>query len=81
MIIAASQDEAAAKSMPSKLANLTNKFPNESPQTVRSIWFLHDKNQIITPAQFDFALQFLAIGTIMQNPKDFSVDTEPVTFN
>jgi hypothetical protein len=47
----------------------------ESSRAVRTIWFLH-KNNKITDAEFDFAVRFLAIGTIMQNPKDFGVNTE-----
>lgn len=46
-----------------------------SARSVRSIWFL-EKNGKITPAEFDAALTFLAIGTITQNPKDFGVNAE-----
>jgi hypothetical protein len=81
MIIAAYQEDATGKSgMPGMLANLTNKFPNESPQKIRTIWFLRDNNKI-TESQFEFALRFLAIGTIMQNPKEFNVQTDAVIFN
>jgi hypothetical protein len=81
MIIAAYQEDATGKSgMPGMLANLTSKFPNESPQKIRTVWFLRDNNKI-TESQFDFALSFLAIGTIMQNPKEFNVQTDAVIFN
>lgn len=81
LIIAAYQENAGGESkMPGMLANLTGKFPNQSPQAIRTIWFLREQNKI-NEAQFDFALQFLAIGTITQNPKDFSINTEAVIFN
>lgn len=52
---------------------------SESSRTVRTIWFLQ-KNGKITPAEFDLALRFLAIGTIAQNPRDFGVNTDGLTF-
>jgi cobalamin biosynthesis Mg chelatase CobN len=58
------------------LQDLATKFP-ESSRAIRSIWFLQ-KNGKITDAEFDFALRFIAIGTITQNPKDFGVNTEPL---
>ena len=58
--------------MRNMLQDLANKFP-ESARSIRSIWFL-EKNGKITPAEFDSALTFLAIGTITQNPKDFGVN-------
>ena len=51
----------------------------ESSRTVRTIWFLQ-KNGKITPAEFDLALRFLAIGTIAQNPRDFGVNTDGLGF-
>jgi hypothetical protein len=81
LIIAAYQEDSTGSSkMNVKLANLTGKYPNESPAAIRTVWFLHDKGQITEP-QFEFAVRFLAIGVITQNPKDFNVDTEPVIFN
>jgi hypothetical protein len=50
----------------------------ESPRTMRTIWFLH-KNGKITDSEYNFALRFLAIGTITQNPKDFGVNAEALT--
>jgi hypothetical protein len=52
--------------------------PNKA-QTFRSIWFLKDKGKL-TNSEFDFALQFLAIGTITQNPKEFNVSAEALVF-
>ena len=65
-------------SMRNMLAAETQKTPASSRQ-IRTIWFLKDNNKI-TDAQFEFALRFLAIGTITQNPKDFSVNEEAVLF-
>lgn len=48
-----------------------------SSREVRTIWFLH-KNGKITDSEYNFALQFLAIGVITQNPKDFGVNAEPL---
>ncbi len=64
--------------MRNMLAAETQKTPASSRQ-IRTIWFLKDNGKI-TDAQFDFALKFLAIGTITQNPKDFSVNEEAVIF-
>lgn len=63
--------------MRNMLQDLANKFP-ESARSIRSIWFL-EKNGKITPAEFDSALTFLAIGTITQNPKDFGVNAEALS--
>jgi hypothetical protein len=59
------------------LQDLANKFP-ESSRAIRSIWFLQKQGKI-TDAEFDFALKFLAIGTITQNPRDFGVSAEQLT--
>jgi pSer/pThr/pTyr-binding forkhead associated (FHA) protein len=59
------------------LQDLATKFP-ESSRDIRTIWFLQ-KNSKITDGEFDFALRFLAIGTITQSPKDFGVNVEPLT--
>lgn len=60
--------------MRNMLQNLATEV-SESPRTVRTIWFL-EKRQKISPAEFDRALTFLAIGTISQNPGDFGVKTD-----
>ncbi len=65
--------------MRNMLAAETQKTPASSRQ-IRTIWFLKENNKI-TDAQFEFALRFLAIGTITQNPKDFNVNEEAVIFN
>lgn len=78
MIMAAYQD-GGKSGMPSMLANLTKNTPNGA-RSVRTIWYLHD-NRKINDAQYNFALQFLALGTITQNPKDFNVQAEAIVFN
>jgi predicted component of type VI protein secretion system len=63
--------------MRNMLQDLATKSP-ESSRAIRTIWFL-EKQGKITPAEFEFALRFLAIGTITQNPKDFGVNAEALT--
>lgn len=65
--------------MRDKVAGLTKKYPGVRSQTIRTIWFLRENNEI-SNSEFDFALQFLAIGTITQNPKDFNVSAEALKF-
>jgi pSer/pThr/pTyr-binding forkhead associated (FHA) protein len=64
--------------MRNTLAAETQKTPAGARQ-IRTIWFLKDNNKI-TDVQFEFALRFLAIGTITQNPKEFNVNEEAVIF-
>ncbi len=45
---------------------------NVTPREIRTIWFLKKKDKI-SDAEYNFALQFLAIGIISQNPKDFNI--------
>lgn len=82
LIIAAYNQGAAGQNLAMRdtVAGLANKFPNVSSRTVRTIWFLKENGQL-TDAQFDFALRFLAIGIITQNPKEFNVQAESVIFN
>ncbi len=58
------------------LQDLANKFP-QSAREIRTIWFLQ-KNNKISQGEYDAAVNFLAIGVISQNPKDFGVNAEPV---
>ena len=75
MVAAYDQGEAGdTMKMRNMLQDLANKS-NEGVRTIRSIWFL-EKNGKITPGEYDRALNFLAIGTITQNPKDFGVNAE-----
>ena len=52
---------------------------NITPREIRTIWFLKKKDKI-SDAEFNFALQFLAIGIISQNPKDFNVAADALAF-
>jgi len=82
LIIAAYERGAAGKprSLQSTLEALSKQTQNVSPREIRTIWFLREKDKI-TEAEFNFAVQFLAIGAITQNPKDFNVSADAVTFN
>lgn len=82
IIIAAYEQGEAGKTLEMRdtVAGLMNKFPKVSPRTVRSIWFLHDNGKL-SDSQYEFVLNFLAIGTITQNPKDFNVQSEAIVFN
>ena len=82
LIIAAYERGAAGKprSLQSALEALSKNAQNVSPREIRTIWFLRDKDKI-TEAEFNFAVQFLAIGAITQNPKDFNIAADAVTFN
>lgn len=65
-----------------KMRNMLQEFATkttDSSRTIRTIWFLK-KNGKITEAEYDTALRFLATGTITQNPKDFGVNVEALTF-
>jgi pSer/pThr/pTyr-binding forkhead associated (FHA) protein len=79
LIIAAYGQGASGEFMKMRnmLQELANKFP-ESTRAIRTIWFLQ-KNGKITQSEFDSALNFLAVGTISQNPKDFGVNAEALT--
>lgn len=52
---------------------------NDSPTTIRSIWYLHE-HQAISDKTYDFLLRFLAIGVIAQDPQKFGVAAEPLVF-
>ncbi len=77
LLMVAAYDQGAAgetMKMRNMLQDLSTKS-SEGARTIRSIWFL-EKNGKITPAEFERALNFLAIGTIAQNPKAFGVNAE-----
>ncbi len=81
LIIAGYERGAAGKprALQSIIEALGKTTDNASAREIRTIWFLKDKGKI-TDAEFEFALRFLAIGTISQNPSNFSVNAEAVTF-
>lgn len=80
LVICAYEQGVAGKAleMRNMLQSLTDKFP-ESSRRIRTIWFLKENGKI-SDSQFDFALKFLAVGTISQNPRDFGVNAEAVKF-
>jgi pSer/pThr/pTyr-binding forkhead associated (FHA) protein len=76
LLIAAYDQGVAGETM--KMRNMLQSLANEvqeSSRTIRTIWFL-EKQRKITPAEFDRALTFLAIGTLAQNPKEFGVNID-----
>ena len=81
LIIAAYERGAAGKArdLRNTIEALAKKSQNVSPREIRSIWFLQENGKI-SQTEFEFALRFLAIGAIMQNPKDFDINTEAVIF-
>ena len=81
LLVIAAYDEGVQGStlrMRDRLANLAKKNPTASPREIRTIWFLREKGEL-TNAQYQFALNFLAVGTIAQNPKAFGVNAEAMT--
>ena len=52
---------------------------NDSPTTIRSIWYLHE-HQIISDETYNFVLRFIAIGVIARDPQKFGISAEPLTF-
>jgi hypothetical protein len=81
MIAAYDQGKAGKfKDLRNAMEALAKKNPSVSPREIRTIWFLKKQGKI-SDAEYDFALRFLAIGTIAQNPKDFGVNAEAVIFN
>jgi hypothetical protein len=75
IVVAALEEGGSTLAMRDKLQNLTAKTPNVSPAIVRTVWFLKENGKLSDSA-FDFVLRFLAIGTILENPREFGVDAE-----
>ncbi|MEK7855121.1 MAG: hypothetical protein AAB288_03450, partial [Acidobacteriota bacterium] len=76
LMIAAYDQGVAGETM--KMRNMLQdlaKKSSEPARTIRSVWFL-EKTGKISSGEYDRALNFLAIGTIAQNPKDFGVNAE-----
>jgi hypothetical protein len=76
LMVAAFDQGAAGDTM--KMRNMLQDLATKSTEgarTIRTIWFLQ-KNGKISQSEFDRALNFLAIGTITQNPKEFGVKAE-----
>lgn len=59
------------------MTKLATDNPNTSSRKVRTIWFLKEQGKL-SDSQFDFALRFLAIGTIAKDPKAFGINAGPL---
>lgn len=80
MIAAYNQGKAGKfKDLRNILEALAKKNPGVSPREIRTIWFLKKQGKI-SDAEYEYALRFLVIGTITQNPKDFNVNAEAIIF-
>lgn len=79
LVVAAYSNGTKGESLQTTAGILGKNFPFDSPQRIRSLWFFKD-NDKLNGEQFDFALRYLAIGTITQNPKDFNVQAEALVF-
>lgn len=86
LLIIAAYDQGKQKNyntLQSKLEGLSKTLSKKgvsvNPREMRTIWFLKANNKL-TDAEFEYAVNFLAVGVIMQNPKDFGVNAEPVIF-
>jgi pSer/pThr/pTyr-binding forkhead associated (FHA) protein len=66
------------RKMRDRLAQLT-KGSQLSVRQIRTIWYLKQSGKI-SDSQFELAIRFLAIGTISQNPKEFGVSEEALSF-
>jgi predicted component of type VI protein secretion system len=73
--IAGLQEGAALQAKITRLASRVN----DSPTTIRSIWYLHE-HQIISDETYNFVLRFIALGVIAQDPQKFGIAAEPLTF-
>lgn len=81
LVIIAAYDQGAAgdyMKMRNQLQDLATKMP-DLVRDIRTIWFLRKQGKI-TDAEYDFAVRFLAIGAIAQNPHDFGVNAESLSF-
>lgn len=81
LVIIAAYDQGEAgdfMKMRNMLQDLATKMPDLA-RDIRTIWFLKKQGKI-TDAEYDMAVRFLAVGTIAQNPKDFGVNAEALTF-
>ena len=82
LLVIAAYDEGKAGNtlkMRDRLANLAKKNPTASPREIRTIWFLQEKGEI-SGAQYNFALNFIAVGTIAQAPREFGVNARAFSF-
>jgi hypothetical protein len=45
----------------------------------RNVWYLHELG-VVGAQAYDFVLRFIALGVIAQNPRQYGVDAEPLSF-
>ncbi|MBE7515450.1 MAG: FHA domain-containing protein [Chloracidobacterium sp.] len=76
LLMIAALDQGDPVKMRNMLQDLATKS-NESSRTIRTIWFLQ-KNGKITDAEYNTALNFLAVGTVVQDPRSFGLTAEPL---
>lgn len=82
VVVAAYEQGAAGKftQLRGQAEALSGKTQGVSARQVRTIWFLHEQGKL-NDSEFEMALRFLVVGTIMQNPADFNVKAEAVILN
>jgi len=73
--VAALEEGEALQSRITKLASRVN----DSPTTIRSIWYLHD-HQVLSDQTYNFVIRFMAMGVISQDPQKFGVAADPINF-
>jgi hypothetical protein len=73
--VAALEEGEALQSRITKLAGRVN----DSPTTIRSIWYLHD-HQVISEQTYNFVIRFMAMGVIAQDPQKFGLSADPLNF-
>jgi hypothetical protein len=76
LLTVAGLEEGAA--LQNRITRLSSRS-NDSPTTIRSIWYLHD-HQVITERTYDFVIRFMTLGIIAQDPKRFGLAADPLTF-
>lgn len=76
------QGEAGSfEKMQSTLEGLVkNNTQSLSARQIRTIWFLNESGKL-KPEEFELALRFIAVGTIMQKPDEFNVRAEAPNLN
>ncbi len=51
----------------------------KNPLTQRNVWYLNDKGGL-DRRSYDFVVSFLALGVISQNPRQFGIPGDPLSF-
>jgi pSer/pThr/pTyr-binding forkhead associated (FHA) protein len=66
------------ESLQSRITKLAGRV-NDSPATIRSIWYLHD-HRIISEQTYNFVIRFIVMGVIAQDPRKFGIGVDPLSF-